>query len=123
MGQCNPDNTKAYHAGASISYDNVPARNSNDQIGVSMVARAHKMPYQDQPVEVAALDSVLDHVAQLAVLINDRYGVPLQRITKEEYLAGSRGWLGHMDVARLLAASRIRVSIFRGMCCLIRCLG
>ena len=102
LAQCNPDDTKAYHAGKSIALGDVEGRGSNDQIGVAMVARAHKMPYTDQNSETQALDYLLNGVAQLVVLLEERYGIPPQRITREDYLKGRRGWLGHMDVARPL---------------------
>ena len=28
-----------------------------------------------------------------------KYGIPMKRITIDEYRAGQQGWLGHMDVA------------------------
>ena len=95
VGQCNPADTKANHAGKSFDWKGHPG-GGNNHIGVAMVARASRMPYSHQKDD---FDNLLMKTAVLLAHINDKYGIPLVRITIEEYKAGKRGWLGHMNVA------------------------
>ena len=95
VGQCNPADTKANHAGKSFDWKGHPG-GGNNHIGVAMVARASRMPYSHQKDD---FDNLLMKTAVLLAHINDKYGIPLVRITIDEYKAGKRGWLGHMNVA------------------------
>ena len=93
--QCNPDNTKAYHAGRSYNWG-LALGGGNNHIGVSMVAYAGHMPYPNQK---DMFEDLLDTTAKLMLEIHLKYGIPMKRITIEEYRAGQQGWLGHQDVA------------------------
>ena len=92
--QCNPKTTKAYHAGLAYKFGRMFP--GNNQIGVSMVAEAGKMPYHK---EQHLFDKLLNTTAQLLVDIEKEFGIPIRKISIDEYRAGKRGWLGHMDVA------------------------
>lgn len=102
--QCNPDTTEAFHAGKSFTWHDKAYRHGvrnrpgegNDQLGVAMVARAHKMPYAEQEQDFEAL---LDQTATLLAHIKEQWDIPLVKITTHDYRAGDRGWLGHQDVA------------------------
>ena len=102
IGQCNPDNTRAYHAGNSYDWGDKaqPAiyggGGGNNHIGVSMVARASRMPYEH---EEEAFGNLLLNTAELLAHICQKWDIPLERISIKEYRAGKRGWLGHQDVA------------------------
>ena len=93
--QCNPDNTKAYHAGRSYNWG-LAVGGGNNHIGVSTVAEARRMPYSE---EKAKFEVLLDTTAKVMLDIFLKYKIPMKRITIEEYRAGQQGWLGHMDVA------------------------
>ena len=54
------------------------------------------MPYNHQKDD---FDNLLMKTAVLLAHIYDKYGIPLVRISIDEYKAGKRGWLGHMNVA------------------------
>ena len=97
IGQCNPANTKANHAGVSWGWKKQGM--GNRQIGVSIAGRADHWDYALAGYP-EAVDEVLDNLAALAVELYERFGVPLRRVTLEQYKNGQRGWLGHMDVAR-----------------------
>ena len=93
--QCNPLTTRAYHAGRSLAFGGNPDDRGNNQLSVSMTAEAGKFPYDNKELQ----EKLLDVTAQLLVDINQEYGIPLLKITPEDYQCGKRGWLGHMDVA------------------------
>ena len=92
--QCNPKTTKAQHAGLSYRFGGIMSGSSG--IGVSMVARAGLMPYSS---EKNMFKELIHNTANLLVDIEKEYGIPLKRITIEQYKQGIRGWLGHQDVA------------------------
>ena len=92
--QCNPDTTKAYHAGKSYNWG-LALGGGNKHIGVSMVAEAGRMPYKGDH----HFEKLLDTTAQVMLEIFLKYKIPMKRITIDEYRAGQKGWLGHMDVA------------------------
>ena len=102
IGQCNPSTTRAYHAGNSYDWGDrrqptpYGGGGGNNHIGVAMVARASKMPYNE---EAEAFDGLLTKTATLLAHIKDKYAIPLVRLTIAEYRAGHQGWLGHQDVA------------------------
>ena len=102
IGQCNPSTTRAYHAGNSYDWGDrrqptpYGGGGGNNHIGVAMVARASKMPYNE---EAEAFDGLLTKTATLLAHIKDKYAIPLVRLTIAEYRAGHYGWLGHQDVA------------------------
>ena len=102
VGQCNPDNTRAYHAGNSYEWGDraQPAKTGggggNNHIGLAMVARAARMPYNEEEDQFGRL---LQSTATIMAHICQKYDVPLERISIKEYRQGKRGWLGHMDVA------------------------
>ena len=98
VGQCNPRSTRAFHAGRSFNWNGIPG-GGNNHIGLSLFSQAHLWPYQDTDAHKVAAANILDNAAQLMALIEERFGVPLVRISIEEYRGGKRGWLGHMDVA------------------------
>ena len=99
VGQCNPRNTKAYHAGRSWNWKGLPGGGNKAGIGVSLFSQAHLWPYQDTEADRTASAAILDNAAQLLGLLHDRFGVPLSRITVNDYRKGARGMLGHMDIA------------------------
>ena len=102
IGQCNPDNTRAYHAGNSYEWGDraqppkTGGGSGNNHIGLAMVARAARMPYNE---EEEAFGRLLQSTATIMAHICDKYDIPLERITIKEYRQGKRGWLGHQDVA------------------------
>ena len=93
--QCNPRTTKAQHAGLSYRWGGALG-GGNNGIGASMVARAGLMPYSS---EQGMFDNLLNNTAGLLVDINEEYGIPIKKITIEQYKNGVAGWLGHQDVA------------------------
>ena len=93
--QCNPLTTRAFHAGKSYNWGGLPG-GGNLGIGVSMVAIARYMPYQNDQLH---FDRLLNTTATLLVDLEEQFGIPLKKITIKEYRDGERGWLGHQDVA------------------------
>ena len=91
--QCNPLTTRAFHAGRSLKF--AGQHTGNNQLSVSMVAEASKFPYDN----IGLQNKLIDNTAKLLVDIYHEFGIPLIKITPEDYLCGKRGWLGHMDVA------------------------
>ena len=98
VGQCNPRTTRAFHAGRSWNWNGIPG-GGNNHIGLSLFSQAHLWPYQDTDKHKVAAANILDNAAQVMAMIYDRFGIPLVRISIDEYRGGKQGWLGHMDVA------------------------
>ena len=93
--QCNPLTTRANHAGKSYNWGGAIG-GGNLGIGASMVARAGLMPYTS---EKDNFNKLIDNTAKLMVALEEKFNIPLKKITIEEYRDGVKGWLGHQDVA------------------------
>ena len=98
VGQCNPDTTRAFHAGESWSWRDDKG-GGNDHIGLALVARAHKWPYEDSDEDKAASRAMLGNAAAVVALLQQKYGIPSDRLTIGQYRLGDSGLLGHSDVA------------------------
>ena len=91
----NPLTTRAWHGGKSEIWGGGGTAGASNHIGMALVAQAADWRHYKQ----SDVDAVIDHAARCAAYISLTYSIPLRRISREDYLAGVQGFLGHEDVA------------------------
>ena len=92
LPMCDPEKVRAYHAGRSFNWKGNPG-GGNRHVGISIAGRAREWNYT-LPHFPEAIEEVLDKTAEVAVMLHRRFGIPLQRISIEEYKDGKPGVFG-----------------------------